>query len=313
VTRTVGSYSRNSPSPRTWAIAAEVEHYEPFTQDVVGLQAGETRDVSVTLTAVIVFASVVGEVWLDDGYLDPMEAYNVPIQLMADDRTFRTETDYDGAFTFDYVPITREWTLSVDLEGYPPFTETVRGLAEGEERSVFVMLAEIDPPLPWHWQTGSELGQLAPDFTLPDSDGNLISLSSYRDRSNVLLAFHQGVLCPVCPAQLGQLLSSHNAEVEALAWKTLAISHETVANNQRLTLLHNVPFPMLADTSRQTIRDYDIADPLLGISKTAFFLIDLDGSIQWKSTDHSNVDPNDLPEWEDIRRELEEHAGRVAY
>jgi glutaredoxin-dependent peroxiredoxin len=110
----------------------------------------------------------------------------------------------------------------------------------------------------------------------------------------------------VCPAQLGQLLTPHYDEVKAFDGEILALSHETVANNQALTDKHGVPFPMLSDTARQSIRDYDTADPLLGIAKIAFFLVDQDGIIRWKSTDHSNVDPNDLPEWEAIQQAFEE-------
>lgn len=112
---------------------------------------------------------------------------------------------------------------------------------------------------------------------------------------------------------MGQLLSPHDADVKALGGQILAVSHETVANNQKLTLQHDVTFPMLSDTSRQSIRDYDVVDPLLGIAKIAFFLIDVDGAIRWKSTEHSDVDPADLPEWEDIRRALEENAGVIMF
>ena len=94
--------------------------------------------------------------------------------------------------------------------------------------------------------------------------------------------------------------------MKALGGQILAVSHETVSNNQKLTDLHDVVFPLLSDTSRQSIRDYDTVDPLIGIAKIGFFLVDIDGVIRWKSTGHSSVDPNDLPEWDAIREAFEQ-------
>ena len=36
------------------------------------------------------------------------------------------------------------------------------------------------------------LHQIAPDFSLPDFSGDVVSLSDYRDRKNVLLVFNRG-------------------------------------------------------------------------------------------------------------------------
>jgi len=36
------------------------------------------------------------------------------------------------------------------------------------------------------------LNRVAPDFSLPDFTGSLVSLSDYRDRKNVLLVFNRG-------------------------------------------------------------------------------------------------------------------------
>jgi len=110
----------------------------------------------------------------------------------------------------------------------------------------------------------------------------------------------------VCPAQLGQLLGPHYDDVKAFTGEILAVSHETVANNQVLTDRHDVPFPMLSDTARQSMRDYDTVDPVLGIARIAFYLVDLDGIIRWNSTDHSSADPGDLPDWESIQQAFEE-------
>lgn len=181
-----------SPVPGTWEVTASIDGYEPFTQAITGLRAGEKRSVRVTLSAVVV-ARVVGTVWTYDGYGDPDIGDTVHILLISDEQTLETTSDYDGEFAFENVAVARAWTLSIDLEGHEPFTQTLTGLTADEERSVDVLLTEIDPAVPFHLQTGSEVGQRAPDFTLPDATGDLVALSSYQGKSSVLLAFHRGV------------------------------------------------------------------------------------------------------------------------
>ncbi|HIE28687.1 TPA: redoxin domain-containing protein [Candidatus Poribacteria bacterium] len=39
---------------------------------------------------------------------------------------------------------------------------------------------------------GNEVGNQAPEFSLPDENGNLVSLSDYKDNNNIILLFHTG-------------------------------------------------------------------------------------------------------------------------
>lgn len=103
----------------------------------------------------------------------------------------------------------------------------------------------------------------------------------------------------MCPSQLGKLLNGENYDkIKKLEAEIVAISHESVAINKMLSEKYQVEFPNLSDVSRDTIRKYDVVDPIFGIAKISFFVINKDGVITWKSTKHSNVDPNDLPKFE---------------
>ena len=42
------------------------------------------------------------------------------------------------------------------------------------------------------WEEGPKLGEAAPDFTLPDASGRLVSLADYRGRKPVILIFYRG-------------------------------------------------------------------------------------------------------------------------
>jgi cytochrome oxidase Cu insertion factor (SCO1/SenC/PrrC family) len=51
-------------------------------------------------------------------------------------------------------------------------------------------MAALSQAAPVAPQTKLKVGDVAPDFTLPDTDGNPIKLSDFRGKKNVLLAFY---------------------------------------------------------------------------------------------------------------------------
>ena len=50
-----------------------------------------------------------------------------------------------------------------------------------------------------------DVNKQAPDFTLPDFEGNPFQLSSYRGKKNILLVLNKGFLCPFCQRHMMQL------------------------------------------------------------------------------------------------------------
>ena len=51
----------------------------------------------------------------------------------------------------------------------------------------------IEPPIKYQQETGRkmpEVGQMAPDFTLPAHNGEPITLSDFKGKKNVVLSFH---------------------------------------------------------------------------------------------------------------------------
>ena len=150
------------------------------------------------------FAEVVGTVTTPNG----AALAEVGVQLAPAEATLETTSGYGGEFSFAEVVVARAWTLSVEVDGYEAFTQVLSGLTAGESRDVPVVLVAIavdepedadpdpDPDLEPEVESGSEVGQFAPDFTLPDINGDLVTLSSFRGKSHVLVAFHRGCSDP---------------------------------------------------------------------------------------------------------------------
>ncbi|NIV31324.1 MAG: redoxin domain-containing protein, partial [Anaerolineae bacterium] len=55
---------------------------------------------------------------------------------------------------------------------------------------------------------GLDVGQKAPDFTLPNAFGKSVSLSEYLEKGPVVLTFYRGAWCPYCNLELHALHAS---------------------------------------------------------------------------------------------------------
>ncbi len=122
----------------------------------------------------------------------------------------------------------------------------------------------------------------APDFTLPDSEGNKVSLSSYSGKW-VLLVFYPGDDTPVCTTQLCSYRDNYT-EFTRRGITILAISTDTVDSHREFGEKNSLPFTLLSDHDKQVSRTYDAMD-FLGMSKRAYVLIDENGTVRLSFND----------------------------
>ncbi len=100
------------------------------------------------------------------------------------------------------------------------------------------------------------IGTLAPDFTLPDQDGNLVTLSQFRGKK-VALYFYPRDNTPGCTRQacaFGEAWSAfqdHNTVV-------LGISKDSIASHEKFAQKYALPFPILSDPELIAIQAYDV-------------------------------------------------------
>ena len=101
-----------------------------------------------------------------------------------------------------------------------------------------------------------EVGTKAPAFTLPDQDGNLVSLSDFAGKK-VVLYFYPRDNTPGCTRQAvafaaaWEELQQHNAVV-------IGISKDSVASHQKFATKNNLPFVLLSDPERAAIEAYGV-------------------------------------------------------
>ena len=101
-----------------------------------------------------------------------------------------------------------------------------------------------------------EKGMKAPDFTLQDKDGNMVSLSGFAGRK-VVLYFYPKDNTPGCTRQACAFAGSYEA-FKSLGAVVIGVSKDSVASHAKFAAKHELPFVLLADPELEAIKAYDV-------------------------------------------------------
>ncbi len=101
-----------------------------------------------------------------------------------------------------------------------------------------------------------EPGQEAPDFTLPDQDGETVRLSGLRGQP-VVLYFYPKADTPGCTAQACGV-RDHRADYEAAGARVVGVSPDPVARVKRFHGKHALDFTLLADEDHAVCERYGV-------------------------------------------------------
>jgi peroxiredoxin len=151
-------------------------------------------------------------------------------------------------------------------------------------------------------------GTKAPDFTLPATPDQKLSLADFRGQP-VILAFYPEDWSPVCSDELA-LYQELLPEFQRFNAALLGISVDGVWSHLAFAKDRNLHFPLLADfePKGEVSRVYQVYRNRDGTSERALFVIDPEGVVSW-----SFVSPVGLnPGADGILRALENLGGEGA-
>jgi peroxiredoxin len=126
-----------------------------------------------------------------------------------------------------------------------------------------------------------EAGAKAPDFSLPDQDGNEVSLSDFAGRK-LVIAFYPGDFSSVCSDQLS-VYQEVLGEIQAQGASVIGISVDSTDSHRAFRERLNLEMPLLADfhPKGEVARAYGVYSDEYGKSGRALFLIDENGVVSW--------------------------------
>jgi peroxiredoxin Q/BCP len=127
-------------------------------------------------------------------------------------------------------------------------------------------------------------GQIAPDFTLPATDGSTVRLLDLRGKK-VVLYFYPKDDTPGCTKEACAFRDNLGV-LQSMGVVVLGVSPDSVASHQKFAQKYGLPFPLLADEGAQVATTYGVwkekkqyGRTYMGIERTTF-LIDENGIVQ---------------------------------
>ncbi|MEZ8027955.1 thioredoxin-dependent thiol peroxidase [Enterovibrio norvegicus] len=142
-------------------------------------------------------------------------------------------------------------------------------------------------------------GAAAPEFTLQDQNGEMVSLSQFKGKNNVLVYFYPKAMTPGCTTQACSLRDS-KSELEALNTVVLGLSPDPVKKLKGFEEKKALNFTLLSDEDHAVADAFGVWGPKKFMGKEydgihrISFLIGEDGNVEhvfnkFKTKDHHDV------------------------
>jgi peroxiredoxin len=152
-----------------------------------------------------------------------------------------------------------------------------------------------------------EPGAQAPDFTLPDQDGQEVSLQDLlAEGRNVVLVFYPLDFSPVCTDQLN-VYQEVLGELEEAGARLVGISVDSAYCHKAFQNHLGITIPLLADFNPKgaVAQKYGVYNDKRGLNARALVMIGPDGAVKWS---YRSPSPLEIPGANLIFDALEAHA-----
>jgi peroxiredoxin Q/BCP len=130
-----------------------------------------------------------------------------------------------------------------------------------------------------------QVGEPAPDFQLPSTEGRAIGLSDYRGKQAVVLYFYPRDDTPGCTAEACAFTNVYDT-FKQRGVEILGVSTDSVRSHKKFREKYSLGFPLLSDTDHAVAERYGVwqkkrfmGREYMGMARTTF-VIDRDGTIR---------------------------------
>ena len=130
-----------------------------------------------------------------------------------------------------------------------------------------------------------QVGEIAPDINLPDADMEMVRLSSYKNKKNLVLYFYPKDDTPGCTTQAVEFsdLEDKFTDIDTVI---LGVSRDDCLSHGSFRDKHGITVRLLSDSESEACKKYDVLreKEINGESKTGIlrstFIIDMHGVLQ---------------------------------
>ena len=128
------------------------------------------------------------------------------------------------------------------------------------------------------------IGKTAPDFTLPSTTGEPVSLKQYKNKKTVVLYFYPKDETPGCTKEACSFRDL-SAEFDKVNAVILGVSNDSIESHLKFQTKHKLPFPLLADEEATVSKAFGVykqknlyGKKSMGIERSTF-IIDSTGKL----------------------------------
>lgn len=150
------------------------------------------------------------------------------------------------------------------------------------------------------------VGNPAPDFTLPDHQGNDVTLSGFIGESNVVLYFYPKDFSPGCTAQACHFRDNYE-DFTDLGAVVIGVSGDSPESHKRFVEEHLLPFILLSDGDNAVRKLYGATKGLGLLPGRVTYIIDKKGVVRHVFTSEINMRKH-IDEALSILRKLSEES-----
>jgi peroxiredoxin Q/BCP len=124
-----------------------------------------------------------------------------------------------------------------------------------------------------------QIGDRAPNFTLPSQSGNQVSLSDFLGKKAVVVYFYPKDDTPGCTAESCAFRDSYEVFKEVGA-EVIGISADNPDSHSRFASKYNLPFILLSDTNNQVRKAFGVPSTLFILPGRVTYVIDKEGIVK---------------------------------
>src|SRR5690348_13475718 len=147
-------------------------------------------------------------------------------------------------------------------------------------RSAMVVAAMLMMATTGHGQAPApelKVGDQAPDFSLPASDGKTYKLSDFKGKQAVVIAWFPAAFTQGCTIEC-KSLAEHGDMIKKYDVTYFMASVDPLEKNTDFAKTHNADFPLLSDPTKETATAYGVLNAR-GVANRWTFYIGKDGKI----------------------------------
>jgi peroxiredoxin Q/BCP len=116
------------------------------------------------------------------------------------------------------------------------------------------------------------IGGRAPEFTLPNQDGQSVSLSNLLRRGSLILYFYPADFTPGCTREACAIRDLHS-EIGQAGLDVAGVSPQSPDSHRRFREKYQLPFTLLSDPDKFVTRMYDLRGPLgIGVRRGTYLI-----------------------------------------